>query len=107
MISGIPDPAAAGANCVTIYTEEKTKTKLINTYTTKPATYDFCIIANVNANFQPAKFSTEILMKTAANPVPENNQNELRTVKIKENTVPKKEKKKGKKFYSIKGDTKS
>lgn len=71
MISGIPDPAAAGAKFVTIYTDEKTRTKLINTYTKNPATYDFCIIEKVNANFQPAKFSTERFMKTAANPVPE------------------------------------
>lgn len=71
MISGIPDPAASGAKFVTIYTDEKTRTKLINTYTKNPATYDFCIIEKVNANFQPAKFSTERFMKTAANPVPE------------------------------------
>lgn len=67
----MPDPAAAGANCVTIYPDEKTKAKLINIYTTNPATYDFCIIEKVNEYFHPAKFSTEILMKTAANPVPE------------------------------------
>ena len=45
-------------------------------YTRKPATYDFCIIENVNSNFQPAKFSTDMLMKLAANPVPENNNNQ-------------------------------
>jgi hypothetical protein len=73
LISGIPDPAAAGENCVMIYTEEYTKTKLIKIYTIKPATYDFWIILNVTEYFQPAKFSTEILMKTAASPVPANN----------------------------------
>lgn len=78
LISGIPDPAAAGANCVMIYAEDKTKTKLINTYTINPATYDFCIIEKVNANFQPAKFSTEIFIKTAANPVPGTSKKEFR-----------------------------
>lgn len=70
----MPDPAAAGAKCVTIYTDENTRPKLIAKYTIKPATYDFWIRANVNENFQPAKFSTAILMKTAANPVPEHSQ---------------------------------
>lgn len=67
----MPDPAAAGAKLVTIYTEEQTKTKLIKMYTRNPAIYDFCIIENVSSNFQPAKFSTEMFIKTAAIPVPE------------------------------------
>lgn len=70
LISGIPEPAAAGANCVTIYTEENTRHKLIEAYTTKPARQDVCTIANVAENFHPAKFSTARLMKTAANAVP-------------------------------------
>lgn len=70
----MPDPAAAGANLVMIYTEENTKIKFISMYTRKPAKYDFCIIEKVSENFQPAKFSTDILMKTAASPVPESNQ---------------------------------
>lgn len=37
LISGIPDPAAAGAKCVTIYTEEKTKAKLNIANTKNPA----------------------------------------------------------------------
>lgn len=57
-----------------IYTDEKTNAKLISTNTKNPATYDFCIIENVNEYFHPAKFSTDILMKTAAKPVPEKTQ---------------------------------
>lgn len=56
---------------MTIYTEEKTRAKLNKTYTINPAMYECCIILKVNSNFQPAKFSTDILIKTAANPVPE------------------------------------
>lgn len=41
LISGIPDPAAAGAKLVIINAEEKTKTKLINIYRRNPVTYDF------------------------------------------------------------------
>lgn len=70
MSSGIPDPAAAGANCVIIYTDEYTNAKLISTKTIKPAIYDFCIIEKVNEYFHPAKFSTDILINTAAKPVP-------------------------------------
>lgn len=39
-------------------------------YTINPATYERCIIVNVHEYFHPAKFSTEILIRTAANPVP-------------------------------------
>ena len=84
MISGIPDPAAAGANWVTIYTEEYTKAKLNRTYTKNPAIYDFWIISNVAENFQPAKFSTAILMKTAASPVPARNKKESMYKEISE-----------------------
>lgn len=75
LISGIPDPAAAGANCVTIYTEEKTKAKLNTANTKKPAKYECCIIEKVAAYFQPEKFSTARLIKTAATPVPESKHN--------------------------------
>lgn len=54
-----------------IYPDEKTNSKLINIYTMNPATYDFCIMLKVKEYFHPAKFSTDMLMKTAANPVPE------------------------------------
>lgn len=73
----MPDPAAAGANLVTIYTEENTKPKFISMYTRKPTIYDFCIIEKVNENFQPAKFSTDRFMKTAAIAVPESNQKQI------------------------------
>lgn len=57
-------------------------------YTRKPAKYDFCIIEKVSENFQPAKFSTDILMKTAASPVPESNQKKYtKTVSIKSRTT--------------------
>lgn len=71
LISGIPDPAAAGAKFVIIYTEDKTRAKLNKIYTRNPAKYELCIILKVKEYFHPAKFSTEILMKTAASPVPE------------------------------------
>lgn len=54
-----------------IKTEENTKAKLIIVYTKKPAKYECFIIAKVAANFQPEKFSTARLIKTAAKPVPE------------------------------------
>jgi hypothetical protein len=72
LISGIPDPAAAGAKFVTMYTDEKTRAKLKTMYTKNPTKYECCIIANVAAYFQPEKFSTARLIKIAANPVPEN-----------------------------------
>lgn len=72
MISGIPDPAAAGANCVTMYTEEKTRARLRSMYTKNPTKYECCIIAKVKVNFHPEKFSTAKFMNIAANPVPEN-----------------------------------
>ena len=72
MISGIPDPAAAGANCVTMYTEEKTGARLRSMYTKNPTKYECCIIAKVKVNFHPEKFSTAKFMNIAANPVPEN-----------------------------------
>lgn len=37
----------------------------------KPAKYECCIIEKVAAYFQPEKFSTARLMKTAAKAVPE------------------------------------
>lgn len=83
LISGIPDPAAAGANFVTINTEDSTKAKLNKMYTRNPTKYELCIILKVNEYFHPAKFSTEILMKTAANPVPkrEKEQKEISYIK--------------------------
>ena len=72
MISGIPDPAAAGAKFVTIYTEEKTRAKLKTVYTKNPKKYQCFIIANVAVYFHPEKFSTARFMNIAANPVPIN-----------------------------------
>lgn len=54
-----------------IYTEDNTMAKSNNMQTINPKKYDFCIILKVNEYFHPAKFSTEMLMKTVASPVPE------------------------------------
>lgn len=70
MISGIPDPAAAGEKFVTMYTEEKTRAKLKTVYTKNPTKYECFIIANVAVYFHPEKFSTARFMNIAANPVP-------------------------------------
>lgn len=72
MISGIPDPAAAGAKFVTMYTEENTRAKLKTVYTKNPTKYECFIIANVTVYFHPEKFSTARFMNIAANPVPTN-----------------------------------
>jgi hypothetical protein len=68
----MPDPAAAGAKFVTMYTEEKTRARLKSVYTKNPTKYECLIIANVAAYFHPEKFSTARFINIAANPVPRN-----------------------------------